>query len=118
MTDVSGVAFGSAAEFSSRWLAMINFRSGGISVSDMSSFSALEIRADVACNSSVGQGGSQRCRHRWRDNSCEKKQPWRVAGSVVARNVLVNYSNVGVIRSALNSEACEKGSRVHERKPS
>ena len=118
MTDVSGVAFGSAAEFSSRWLAMINFRSGGISVSDMSSFSALEIRADVACNSGVGQGVSQTCRHRWRDNSCEKKQPWRVAGSVVARNVLVNYSNVGVIRSALNSEACEKESRVHERKPS
>ena len=53
--DLSGIAFGSAAEFSACWLAMIHFYSGEISICDMTSFSVLATRADVACNSGVGQ---------------------------------------------------------------
>ena len=44
-----------SAEFSACWLAMIHFYSGEISICDMASFSVLATRADVACNSGVGQ---------------------------------------------------------------
>ena len=98
-----------SAEFSACWLAMIHFYSGEISICDMTSFSVLATRADVACNSCVGQGVSQTCRHRWRDNYC---------GNIasVTRHPLVEAC--GRLGDGVNLEACEQESRGHRRKPS